>query len=156
MKNISFAVIGLVIVVLLVVKLNNKEEANKEDMALISYYQKLDYYEHNEKLAIFDFTDTSVWAGVEFVENTSLPLWRKNLEIVDEIETLEHLPQKYRKEISLYRNYANLRIEECLLLVEMFKQNDFSGEKQKQLLLLNISISKAIDEIERYSEIIRM
>lgn len=86
----------------------------EEDWDIDSYNSKIELYSANEEQAmkLFEMLDSAPKSQItQFIEDTGIPKWEENLTVLSSIDQIENVPEEYRKQVNLLKEYTILRIE---------------------------------------------
>ena len=78
-----------------------------------------------------------------FIEHKGIPKLKENIEILDEISTIEDMPDFFQKQIELLREYCMLRIETYELISKAVLNE--TSEYDEKIFRKNVRIDE-IDE----------
>lgn len=83
------------------------------------YDEAMMLFSANEDKAINIYTQMSYKTEFEIlgeINNTTLPAWKANIELLDNLSRDLALPREFKEQNQLLREYCNLRIEELMLI----------------------------------------
>ncbi len=109
------------------------EELSKNEEEALEIYNMLDVYTDEE--------------SAEFIRNTGLPNWQRNLVILDELDQLYGLPSDLIKQNTILRTYSDLRIQSFMLM-----NKALSGQTDaydSQIMQLNAEIDKSLETLNQ-------
>lgn len=119
----------------------------KEDSLVYDQYDKeIALFTQNEKetMIFYDHLDSrSQLSLLQELNNSVIPKWKKNLDIVQRIDKLENLPKELTQQNKLLLKYSQLRIE----TFELFKTaiEEDSDKYNQQLDSLHTEINKQLE-----------
>jgi len=82
----------------------------------------------NEEKALELFTlieNAEVQEAMQFIVDTGIPYWQKNIQILDKLNDIEELPENLKNQNQLLREYCDLRIETYQLIGTSLLGNKF-------------------------------
>jgi len=82
---------------------------------------------------------------VFFIEQTGIPKWKENIEIINEISNIENLPETFQRKNRLLLEYSKLRIEVYEFISKQFLNETF--EHDLEIMGRHIRIERIIEEI---------
>jgi hypothetical protein len=140
--------IGLVSSVFLVLPVVGYFYLIEEDWDISQYNAGLEAFDKNESeaLKLFDFNNrTSNLEIVKFIDEVGIPNWEQNLTILNSISEIENTPSLHENQISLLKEYSELRLKSFILIKNSYK--DFSTEYDDEIANLDERIVAIIDEL---------
>lgn len=113
-----------------------------------SYDAGLVEFDNNEveALKLFDLLDYGTTQEiVNYIDNNAIPLWKKNIEVVRTINSLENIPEKFLKQNQLLMEYAQLRLESTIYMRKAIFEN--TSIYDEEIIKRNNRIEKIIEEL---------
>ena len=113
-----------------------------------TYDAELKNFQDNEAeaLKVFDMLNHSAkYEIVSFIEQTGIPKWQENIEILDRMSNIENLPKKLQKQNKLLLEYCKLRIEAYELMSKTVLNE--SSEYDDEIIKKNTRIVEIISEL---------
>lgn len=108
-------------------------EAEKYDAAVAQFQQN-----EEAALELYNMLETEdEETVVHFIESTGLPAWRENLQLLDEMDGLDVLPE-YKAQNEILREYCQLRVESYELLRKAVQQNTSAYDERLQKIHFSI------------------
>jgi hypothetical protein len=118
------------------------------DWDVDKYDSGLKKYNKNEQVAmkLFDMLDrNSKNEIVLFIEKTGIPKWKECIEILNEMNSIENIPQEFQKQNQLLLEYCKLRIEAYELISKaVFNE---TSEYDEEIINRNNRIDEIINEL---------
>lgn len=110
------------------------------------YDQKVTEFNDNEETALilFDYLENDeVEKSAKFIYSTGIPSWQKNLNILNEMDQIEHLDPEFITQDSILRVYCNLRIESYQLISKSLREDYYDPKIDE----INAEIDKTLLEL---------
>ena len=93
-------------------------------------------------LELFTLFETSdIQQTADFISDTGIPAWQKNLQILDELDSIEGLYKEFKDQNQVLREIYELRIESYQLIRKAITENTNSYDLQIE------EINKKIEEV---------
>ena len=96
-------------------------------------------------LELFSIIETgNVQNSINFIDSVGIPLWKSNLEIINNLDTIEGLYEELKKQNAVLRDYNKLRIESYLLIRKALLENTdiYDLEIEKLNTRINLEFEK--------------
>lgn len=109
------------------------------------YDQKVVEFTRNEENALRLFSileNGEEEKALNFIDNSGIVLWEKNLSILEEMDNISGLDQEYKEQNEILREYCYLRIESYQLI----KKSIIEGLPDPELDIINALIDKNFEE----------
>jgi len=119
-----------------------------DDFDAKTYDSELKKFQNNEAEAmkVFDMIDSSSEYEVAlFIEQTGIPKWQENIEILNKMSSIENLPEKLQKQNRLLIEYNKLRIEAYELMLKAVQNN--TSEYADEIIKRHTRIDEIIREL---------
>ena len=119
-----------------------------EDWDVETYDFELKKFNSNESEAmkLFDMLNSnSKYEVLNFIEQTGVPKWKENIEILNKMSGIENIPEEYQKQNKLLLEYTMLRIE-AYELIKKAVQNETS-EYDEDIIKRHTRIDEIIIEL---------
>ncbi len=90
-----------------------------DDLNTADYNYGITQIQENEEtaLVLFDLLETEDFQeAADFISETGIPLWQKNLSIIEELDFIEGLTDEYVMQNQILREYCNLQIKSYTLI----------------------------------------
>lgn len=118
-----------------------------EDWDVKTYDTELKKFNDNETEAmkVFDMLNrSSKYEIARFIEQTGIPKWRENIEIVNRMSNIENVPEEFQKQNELLLEYSKLRIEayELMSKAVLNESSEYDDEIIKRHTRIDEIISK--------------
>lgn len=113
-----------------------------------NYDQEISVFSKNEEetLVFYDHLDTeSNFSLVKELENTTIPKWKKNIEIINKTSKLENLPVELIQQNKLLLKYSELRLETFQLFKKAINEN--TDKYLPQIQKLHIEIDEQLKKL---------
>lgn len=97
-----------------------------EDFDTSKYNNGMAEFQKNEEkaLELFNLIDTiNPYKAIDFIKETGLPTWQKNIQILDELDNIDGLYQEIKNQNKILREYCQLRIKSYELISKALTQN---------------------------------
>lgn len=107
------------------------------------YDKGLEEFNQNEEIALqlFPLLDSDNKKSASFITDTGIPTWKRNLEILDQLDKIEGLYDNFKKQNQILRKCCELRIESFDLIYKgLIEQTSAYNDKIED-------ITKSIDEV---------
>ncbi|MDD4528219.1 MAG: hypothetical protein PHF25_09385 [Candidatus Margulisbacteria bacterium] len=118
------------------------------DWDVDKYDSGLKKYNENEQVAmkLFDMLErNSKNEIVLFIEKTGIPKWEECIEILNEMNTIENIPQDFQKQNQLLLEYSKLRIEAYELISKAIFNE--TSEYDEEIIKRHKRIDEIINEL---------
>ena len=79
------------------------------------------------------------------LEQNAIPLWVRNVELLNELNAIENLPEDLRSQNQLLMEYSQLRVNACNLIKKSLESN--SNQYDTRIELLHLDIEAKIEEL---------
>ena len=89
--------------------------------------------------------NNSKYEVVHFIEQTGIPKWKDNVEILNKMSGIENIPEEYQRQNKLLLEYATVRIE-AYELIKKAVQDEIS-EYDEDIIKLHTRIDEIIEEL---------
>ena len=119
-----------------------------EDWDFETYNTEVAKFDSNELEAIklFDMLDSaSKDEIVHFIEQTGIPKWKENIEILAKMSGIENIPEKYQKQNKLLLEYCTLRIEAYELMSKAVLNE--TSDYDEEIIKRHTRIDEIIDKL---------
>ena len=119
---------------------------SSDDFDAETYDSKIAEIQDNETAALmlFDFEGYEFLEAADFIKETGIPIWEKNIKIVDELDALEGISEELRDQNRQLREYFKLRIQEYSLIRKSIIEDTNSYDIQIEEI--NYSIDNLFEE----------
>ena len=107
------------------------------------YDNGINQFLENESIALelYDIIKTNdSEKALIFINETGIPVWNKNLEILDRLDNIEGLSDELLEQNKILREYCNLRLELYNLYVKTIAEK--TDKYQDQIIELNNQLDK--------------
>ncbi len=115
-----------------------------DDFDTAKYDNGIAEFLRNEEKALELFTlfkTADIQQAADFISDTGIPAWQKNLQILDELDSIEGLYKEFKDQSQDLREYCKLRIESYQLIRKGITEDTNSYDLQIE------EINKKIDEV---------
>ena len=119
-----------------------------EDWDVETYNSEISRFENNdlEAMKLFDMLDSASKDEIAyFIEQTGIPKWKENIEIIDKISGIENISAKYQKQNQLLLEYCKLRIEAYELISKAILNE--TSEYDEEIIKRHTRIDEIIDKL---------
>ena len=119
-----------------------------EDWDVETYNSEISKFENNdlEAMKLFDMLDSASKDEIAyFIEQTGIPKWKENIEIIDKISGIENISAKYQKQNQLLLEYCKLRIEAYELISKAILNE--TSEYDEEIIKRHTRIDEIIDKL---------
>lgn len=140
-RAVGIGVINMLVLLAVIVSL---VFLTTEDFNYAKYDDGIAEFAENEGLALELFTliETADDHQItDFISNTGIPAWQRNLQILDEMDQLEGIYEELRKQNEILREYCLLRIESYQLIGKAIAEDSLVYDQQIE------NIHKRIDDV---------
>jgi rhomboid protease GluP len=97
-------------------------------------------------MELFDMIDRSAKNEiVHFIEQTGIPKWQDNIEILNRMSLIENIPEAYQNQHKLLFEYCTLRIEAYELISKAILNE--SSEYDEEIMVRHSRIEEIINEL---------
>lgn len=113
------------------------------------YNAKMERFELNESLAIrlYDMIEEKpVKEVVEFIEETGIPKWKENIDLVKETNEIPDIPSEYVKSNKLLIEYCQLRVRIYEMIAKSL--NEDTDAYSEELDKLGIELEKVMEQLK--------
>jgi hypothetical protein len=102
----------------------------------------------SEALKLFDMLNSgSKNEVVHFIEQTGIPKWKENIEILNKMSGIENIPEEYQRQNKLLVEYSNLRIEAYELMLKAILNE--TSEYDEEILKRHTRIKEILKELHQ-------
>jgi hypothetical protein len=119
-----------------------------EDWNTTEYDAGIEKISKNEQEAmrLFDMLDKNPKEDiVHFIEQTGIPRWQESIEILNDLNNIENIPEEYKQQNKLLLEYCKLRIESYNLLLKSVQEETL--EYDDEIIEKHIRIEQIIDRL---------
>ena len=122
-----------------------------ESKAIRAYESGIKKYRANEPEAIQfpDIQNSSIEECINFIEQTGIPTFRKNIEILNEISNIENIPEIYQKRVELLLEFENLRLEIFEITSKHLLDEISNLEYDDKITRINARINETIEKLNQ-------
>lgn len=115
----------------------------------VQYDNGIAQFNKNEEKALTLFTlleNEGPEKLTEFIDRSGIPAWEQNIQILNDLDKIEGLYPKLKKQDQILRNYCNLRIESFKLIRKAITEN--TNAYDSQIEILNKEIDLEVSKLE--------
>lgn len=120
----------------------------EEDWDIDSYNSKIELHTANEEQAmkLFEMLDSAPKSQItQFIKDTGIPKWEENLTVLSSIDQIENVPEEYRTQVNLLKEYTELRIEAYELISKAVQAE--SSEYDEEIIKCHNRIDEIISQL---------
>lgn len=136
--------VGAICMVFLLAGIFGYSYITPDEFDTTKYDNGIAEFQRNEEKALTLFTlleTTDTKQAADFIQNTGIPTWQKNMQILDELNSIVRLNQKFKDQNGVLREYCQLRIESYQLIGKSITDNTNEYDHQIE------DIDKRIEEV---------
>lgn len=118
------------------------------DWDIDSYNSKIELHTANEEEAmkLFELLDSAPKSQItRFIKDTGIPKWEENITILNSMDKIENVPEEYRTQVNLLKEYTKLRIEAYELISKAVQTQ--SSEYDEEIFKRHSRIDEIISQL---------
>lgn len=141
--------IGLISLIIILIGFFGYAYLSPENKELNRYDSEMARFSKNEKesLGFYDHIDTaSKNLRLYELENTAIPKWKENIEIIENAKKIKSLPSDIVKQNEVLLRYSELRLKAFQLFKKAIKED--TGAYSEELEKIHIEIDKQLKKLD--------
>lgn len=116
---------------------------------LVKYNQGIADFTENENIAlrVYDELNNEEFDQIpQLIQDTGIPHWLRNIEILSELNAMDHLPEELKIQNQILMDYCQLRIKAYVLIRKSIIEK--SSRYDDQLKIVHQEIEDKMEEME--------
>lgn len=115
-----------------------------DDFNTVRYDTGIEQFNRNEEdaMKLYSMMESNVddYQIVDFIQKTGIPKWQENLIVLDELDTIEELPEEFQIQNNLLREYTLLRIKSYELISKSISEDTTKYDNEMDEIYDQINI----------------
>jgi hypothetical protein len=119
-----------------------------EDFDTKKYDAGMEVFKKNEENALLLFAKietSSTEELLDYLDKTSLPAWKENLLLLDDLDKIEGLYEEFKKQNDVLRDYSELQVEKFGLIRKAIDED--TNAYDEEIEDLNLEIDEVLDDL---------